>query len=73
MNRRVVGDARADRIPGAGVDQEIILEGGDAAIGVEAHFDLVHLIARMAGAEKMLAPILDPLHRPPERAGKERN
>ena len=73
MHRGVVGDAGADRIPGAAIDDEAVAEREDAAVVVEADLDVVDLVARMAGAHEMLAPVLDPAHRPFTSARQERN
>ena len=38
----------------------------DAALGVDRGADLVPLLARVIGGDQMLAPVLDPFHRPAE-------
>ena len=38
----------------------------DAAVGVDRGADLVPLLARVIGGDQMLAPVLDPFHRPAE-------
>ena len=48
---------------GALVVPELVVEGEDAALGVECGADLVALLARMVGADEMLAAVLDPFHR----------
>ena len=73
MDRGVVGDARPDRVPGAAIDDVIIAQREDAAVVVEADLDIVQLVARMRRAHQVLAPGLDPAHRPPEPARKERD
>ena len=73
MHGGVVDDTGADRIPGAAVDDEAVAQREDAAFVVEADLDVVDLVARMAGAHEVLAPVLDPSHRPPHRAREERN
>ena len=71
MDRGVVGDAGADRVPGAAIDDVIVAQREDAAVVVEADLDIVQLVARMRRADQVLAPVLDPAHRPPELAGEE--
>ncbi len=68
MDRGVVGDAGADRIPGAAIDDKIIAQRQDAAGVVETDLDVVDLVARMAGAQHVLVAVLDPFHRPAEPA-----
>ena len=71
MNGGVVGDARADRVPGAAIDDVVVAQRQNAAIIVKADLDVVQLVARMGRAHQMLAPVLDPAHRPAEPAGEE--
>ena len=73
MHRGVVGDAGADRIPGAAVGNEAVAECEQPAVVVEARLDIVDLIARMAGGHEMLVPVLDPPNRPFHGAREERN
>ena len=73
MHRGVVGDAGADRIPGAAVGNEAVAECEQPAVVVEARLDIVDLVARMAGGHEMLVPVLDPPDRPFHRAREERN
>ena len=73
MRGGVVDDAGANRIPGAAIHHEAVAQGQDAARIVEAHLDLVNLVARMARTDQMLAAVLDPLHRPAEPARQERD
>ncbi len=74
MDGGVVGDARrrSDSTPRnrRGTSSR---KASDVAVGVEADLDLVQLVARMAGAQQMLLPLLDPAHRAPDRAGQERD
>ena len=49
VHRGVVGDAGADRVPGAAIDDEVVAEREHPAVVVEADLDIVHLVARMAG------------------------
>ena len=55
VDRGVVGDPRADRVPGAAIDDVVVAKGEDAAVIVEPHLDIVQLVARMRGAHQMLA------------------
>ena len=73
MDRGVVGDPRPDRVPGAAIDEVIVAQGQDPAVVVEAHFDIVQLVARMGGAHQVLAAAFDPAHRAPEPAGEKRD
>ena len=52
---------------GALVVEELVLDG-EAALGVDRPADLVALLARMVGRDQVLAPVLDPFHRPAERS-----
>ena len=45
MHRGVVDHAGADRIPRAAIDDELVAQRQDAAFVVEAHLDVVHLVA----------------------------
>jgi uncharacterized protein (DUF427 family) len=45
MHRGVVDHAGADRIPRAAIDDEMVAQRQDAAFVVEAHLDVVHLVA----------------------------
>ena len=49
---------------GALVEEELVVDGEDAAFGVDAGADPVLLLARVIGADQMLAPVLDPFDRP---------
>ena len=73
MDRGVVGDAGADRIPGAAIDDKMIAQRQDAAVVVETDLDVVDLVARMAGAQHVLVAVLDPFHRPAEPARQIRD
>ncbi len=73
VDRGVVGDARADRVPGAAIDDVVVADRQDAALVVEADLDIVQLVARMRRGHEMLAPLLDPAHRPAEAAREERD
>ena len=73
VDRGVVGDARADRVPGAAIDDVVVAEREDAALVVEPDLDIVQLVARMRRGHEMLAPVLDPAHRPAEAAREERD
>ena len=71
MNRGVVGDARADRVPGAAIDDVVVAQRQDPTIIVKGDLDVVQLIARMGGAHHVLAPLLDPPHWAAEAAGEK--
>src|SRR5439155_21322343 len=73
MHRGVVGDARADWVPRAAIDDVVVADRQDAAVIVEADLDIVQLVARMRRGDEMLAPLLDPAHRPGELPGEERD
>src|SRR5439155_581453 len=64
MHRGVVGDAGADRVPGAAIDEIIVADRDDAAVIVEADFDIMQLVARMGRAHQVLTAVLDPAHPP---------
>ena len=51
MHGGVVNHAGTDRIPSPAVDDETVAQRQDAAFIVEADLDLVHLVARMTGAD----------------------
>ena len=69
----VIGDAGADRIPGAAIDDKMVAQRQDAAVVVETDFDVVDLVARMARAQHVLVAVLDPFHRPAEPARQIRD
>ncbi len=71
MDRGVVGDTRPDRVPGAAIDDILVADRQNPAVIVKPDLDIVPLVARMGGALEMLAPLLDPAHRPPEPAGEK--
>ncbi len=71
MHRGVVGDARADRVPGAAIDQVIVAQRQDMAVIVKADLDIVQLVARMRRTHQVLAAAFDPAHRPAEPAGEK--
>ena len=73
MHRGVVGDAGADRVPGAAVGNEAVAECEQPAVVVEARLDIVDLVARMAGGHEMLVPVFDPPHRPFHHAREKWN
>ena len=73
MDRRVVGDARSDRVPGAAIDNVIVAQREDAAVVVEADLDVMQLVARMRRTHHVLAAIFDPAYRSSEPAGEERD
>ncbi len=64
----VVGDARADRVPGAAIDDVVVAQREDTAVAVEPDLEIVQLVARMGRAHQMLAATFDPAHRTPEPA-----
>ena len=51
---------------GALVVKEFVVDAEDTAVGVYRRPDTMELLARMIGGDEMLAPILDPFHRPAE-------
>ena len=55
---------------GALVVKELAVDGEQAAVGIDRGANAVVLLARMIGGDQMLAPVLDPFHRPaePQRA-----
>ncbi len=73
VDRGVVGDARAERVPRAALDREFVAHHEDAAVVVVPHRHVMHLVARMGGAKEMLVPVLDPAHRATEPAREERD
>ena len=73
VHRGVVGDAGADRVPGAAIDEVIVADREDAAVIVEADFDIMKLVARMGGAHQMFAALLDPAHRATEPMSEKRD
>ena len=46
-----------------------IVDGEDAALAVDRGADAMELLARMIGGDQMLAPVLDPFHRPAQAHG----
>ena len=46
--------------------EEFVVDGENAALGIDRGADLVTLLARMIGRDQVLAPVLDPFHRPPK-------
>src|SRR5439155_26316722 len=64
---------RADRVPGAAIDDVVVADGKDKALIVEGDLDIVQLVARMRRGHEMLAPLLDPAHRPAEPPREERD
>ncbi len=64
------GDAgRVGAHIGALVVPELVIKREDDAVGIDSGADAVALLARVIGADEMLAPVLDPLDRPPEPHG----
>ena len=60
---------------GALVVKEFVVDGEDAAFGLDGRPDAMELLARMVGGDQVLAAVLDPFHRPaePERRGAHQN
>ena len=54
---------------GALVVEVEVVDRQDAAVGVDRRADAVELLARMIGGDQVLAPVLDPFHRPAETHG----
>ncbi len=73
VDRGVVGDARADRVPGTAIDDVIVTDREDPTPIVKADLNVVQLVARMRRAHQMLAPLLDPAHRLAEPPGEKRD
>src|SRR5262249_17899867 len=48
------------------VVEELVVDREDAAVAIDRSADLVTLLARVVGGDEMLAPVLDPFHRPAE-------
>ncbi len=53
--------------------EEFVVDREEAAIAVDGGAQLVTLLARMIGRDQMLAPVLDPFHRPAEPQRGETN
>ena len=68
MDGGVVGDPRADRVPGPAIDDVVVAQRQDPAVVVKGDLDIVQLVARVGGAHHVLAPVLDPAHRAAELA-----
>ena len=49
---------------GAEIDHEPVAQGHDRAVAADADLDVVILLPRVVRRHQVLAPILDPLHRP---------
>ena len=73
MRGRVVDDRDAERIPCAAVDHEGVTQRENAPLVVEADLGVVVLVARMAGAQHMLAARLDPLYGPADPLREKRH
>jgi hypothetical protein len=73
VRNRVVNHATADRIERADIGQEMVAIGDNPAVIVKTDLQVMNLVAGMAGAHEMLAPILDPFHRPADLARQKRN
>ena len=56
---------------GALVVEVEIVDREDAALAVDRRTNAVELLARMIGGDQMLAPVLDPFHRPAEPHGRD--
>ncbi len=57
----------------AEVAPQAVLEGEELAVPARRDGDLVHLLPGVVRGDEMLCAILDPLHRPTEREGEERD
>ncbi len=68
----VVRNADADRVPGAALHHEFVTHRQQPTVAVETDFDIVQLVARVAGAVHVLAPVLDPLYRRAQLLCQER-
>ena len=71
--RGLVGQVGAARGIGAVVVHHGSAHAADRSVGVERSFDVPELIAFLGAGDEMLAPVLDPLDRPPEQEGGERD
>src|SRR5204863_69042 len=69
----VVGQHDAPDVVGPEVDPDAIDEPEDRAVAPRAQTNRMRLVARMRGAHHVLAPVLDPLHGPPEHARDDRD
>ena len=68
--RRHVYDAcRVGAHIGALIVEITVVDGEDHAVAIDRGADVVQLLARMIGRDQMLAPVLDPFHRPVESHG----
>ena len=56
---------------GALIVEITIVDGEDSPFVVDRRTQSVKLLARMIGGDQMLAPVLDPFHRPPEAHGRD--
>ena len=65
--RRVVGKVDALRRVGAFVVDHVSAHAEQVAVFVEGDLEIPILVAFLHGGEEMLAPILDPLDRPPQQ------
>ncbi len=64
-------DHQAARSVGAGVVDEPVAQGQQAPLVVEAHRDLVLLLALLGGGEHVFEAVLDPAHRAGQPARQE--
>ena len=48
-----------------------VVDGKDAAFGVDRRADAMELLARVIGGDEMLAPVLDPFHRAAQPHGAD--
>ncbi len=58
---------------GADVGIGVPAQRQDGAVAVAGDFEIAFDVARVVGCEQMLAAVLDPFHRPADKARRERN
>ena len=58
---------------GADVGIGVPAQRQDGAVAVAGDLEVAFDVARVVGCEQMLAPVLDPFHRPADKARRERN
>ena len=69
MGDRVVRQHDAPAVVGAQVEPDLVAHGQDGPVAPRGDLDVVRLVARVAGAHHVLAPVLRPLHGAPRRDG----
>ncbi len=69
----VVRQHDAPDVVRAEIEPDAVGEADDGAVAARAKTDRVRLVARVRGGHHVLAPVLDPLHGPVQRARGERD